>query len=363
MKKGKGNNMNDGFLKMEDGNNKGEATMDISYIITGSGNINMVIDGESYVVDITHKNYNAIMKALSDEEYEVLPDLMDIAKAITHFTEGRVMVVDGGILYDGREVISPLTDRILNMMDEGMPFKPLVRFLDNLMQNPSSTSIQELYLFLEANTLPITPDGCFLAYKRVNQDYTDCYTGTIDNSVGGEIPPLLRNQVDDNRERTCSFGYHFCSMSYLTTSGYGGRGNPIMILKVNPKDVVSIPSDYNNQKGRCTWYEVVAEHKGTDKEEAFDKTVHDVDGGDYNPDYPDNEDPYDTDKWNQYCPECGSNWDGEYCDDCHWNEGPDDDEVTENEDDYDSNENYGVKPDGSKFHNVRDSKGRFVKKK
>ncbi len=32
-----------------------------------------------------------------------------------------------------------------------------------------------------------------------------------------------------------------------------------MILKVNPKDVVSIPSDYDNAKGRTCRYEVIGE--------------------------------------------------------------------------------------------------------
>ena len=33
-----------------------------------------------------------------------------------------------------------------------------------------------------------------------------------------------------------------------------------MIVKIDPADVVSIPVDYNNSKGRCCKYEVIAEH-------------------------------------------------------------------------------------------------------
>ena len=32
-----------------------------------------------------------------------------------------------------------------------------------------------------------------------------------------------------------------------------------MLLKINPADVVSIPIDYNNSKGRCCRYEVIKE--------------------------------------------------------------------------------------------------------
>ena len=37
------------------------------------------------------------------------------------------------------------------------------------------------------------------------------------------------------------------------------RISRLMVMKVNPADVVSIPHDYKNQKGRCAKYEVIAE--------------------------------------------------------------------------------------------------------
>jgi hypothetical protein len=38
-----------------------------------------------------------------------------------------------------------------------------------------------------------------------------------------------------------------------------------MILKINPADVVSIPTDYNGAKGRCCKYEVVGQVNGDPK--------------------------------------------------------------------------------------------------
>ena len=32
-----------------------------------------------------------------------------------------------------------------------------------------------------------------------------------------------------------------------------------MVIKINPRDVVSIPYDYNNEKMRCCRYEVIGE--------------------------------------------------------------------------------------------------------
>jgi uncharacterized protein YerC len=43
-----------------------------------------------------------------------------------------------------------------------------------------------------------------------------------------------------------------------------GGGNHLMVVKVNPRDVVSIPSDYNNAKGRACEYLIYDEIVNTD---------------------------------------------------------------------------------------------------
>jgi hypothetical protein len=119
----------------------------------------------------------------------------------------------------------------------------------------------------EANSyqVPLTDDGCFLAYKAVRNDYLDCYTGKVDNSVG-QTPMMPRKAVDPDRRNQCSQGYHFCSLGYLASFS----GNKIMAVKVNPKDVVAIPEDYNYTKGRTWKYEVV--YEVADKDEETSKT-------------------------------------------------------------------------------------------
>jgi hypothetical protein len=84
----------------------------------------------------------------------------------------------------------------------------------------------------------------------------------------GCILEMERNQVDDNKDQTCSTGLHFCGMSYLSCFG----GERTVIVKINPRDVVSIPSDYNEAKGRACRYEVVGE-LGVEPEEAFTAPV------------------------------------------------------------------------------------------
>ena len=69
---------------------------------------------------------------------------------------------------------------------------------------------------------------------------------------------MPRNFVNDNKEETCSTGLHFCSREYAE-GFFGNSGDRMMVIKINPRDVVSIPVDYNNTKGRCSRYEVVGE--------------------------------------------------------------------------------------------------------
>ena len=52
----------------------------------------------------------------------------------------------------------------------------------------------------------------------------------------------------------------------------------VMLLKINPADVVSIPADYNDTKGRCAKYEVVDVYHDFDfnnpTQSLFDKSVY-----------------------------------------------------------------------------------------
>jgi hypothetical protein len=123
--------------------------------------------------------------------------------------------------------------------------------------------------FLEYKELPITDDGCFLAYKGVSEHYYSIHgnpktvvvqgitttDGKIFNGVGSKIEVKRRN-VDDNRNNHCSFGLHVGSLDYARS--FGQR---VVVVKVNPKDVVSVPTDYNCQKCRVSAYEVVSDYE------------------------------------------------------------------------------------------------------
>lgn len=177
------------------------------------------------------------------------------ATRLTIMTVGTgVVITENGVTYEGAPIDDHLKDRVLAMVREGLDPEPWRKFVARIYANPSIASREELGLFLMNADLPITEDGCFLAYKKVTSDYKDCHTRQFDNSVG-QLLTMPRDEVDDNRHNTCSRGFHFCSRSYLSCFG----GSRVMVVKIDPADVVSIPTDYNFAKGRTWRYEVVAE--------------------------------------------------------------------------------------------------------
>jgi len=281
------------------------------FLITQSGITIHKDDNSTVIVPKSHLNYTKIEDLITapDEivKDEEIMSLVDVATSIKLFTHKEFTITNTGdeftLEHNGEKLNSALSSRIVYIYKQGGSFKHFLDFYRNLMNNPSKQSIDELYDFLTANNLPITEDGHFLAYKVVTKDFKDIHSNTFDNSVGA-IVQMPREDVDDDRTRTCSNGLHFAAYDYLKYYGKNDKNNTIVIVKINPKDVVSIPEDYNNQKGRCCKYTVLGAIEATnsflkegyaksssylEEDELYDDTIDDdVDSTDYDyePDVP-----------------------------------------------------------------------------
>lgn len=273
--------------------------MSFPYIIQGN-NITVIIGSTPHTISNTHITYDQVLDAIRDQDWDAVKALIEPKQVVINFGQGNIKIRDNIFYWRDREMHNALTTRIVQMIKDGFSVEPLINFMNNLMQNPSKRAVDELYTFLECNNLPITPDGCFLAYKKVNNNYTDVHSGTVVNKPAylfdseqldalktnaqqcgknnevtvyinnheETVVAMERNYVDDDKERTCSNGLHFCSLDYLNHFG----GDRIVIVKVNPEDVVSIPVDYNHSKGRTCKYTVIGE-LGVDPEQAFTQAV------------------------------------------------------------------------------------------
>lgn len=246
-------------------------------------NIMAHVNGQTYTASSTHARFPDLVKCLKEDRVQDFLDCFDIKKFINKSFEGTsVSIKDGEVYYGNTHIQSSLSKRISDIVAEGEDPKKFILFLENLMQNPSSNSVEESYEFLAHENLPITDDGCFLGYKTVSSDWYSKASGKLTllkgsaNSNGriyngvGEVIECPRREVDDVAERTCSHGLHVGSLKYAGPGGwYNSSDDIVVIVKVNPKDIVSVPADHNGQKLRVCKYEVVDVYKGV-----LDKAVY-----------------------------------------------------------------------------------------
>lgn len=176
-------------------------------------------------------------------------------------TEGSGISFGRDTIYiDGEPIYGSLCRQIQSMHDEGLPLDPMVNFVRKMRENPSYRIRNQLWCFIEAcqkeGGFTIAEDGDIMAYKVVSSNFKDKHSGKFDNSIGAVVE-MPRNEVDDDPNNTCSSGLHFCAYSYVKS--FSGLGDRLVLVKINPADVVSIPNDYGNAKARCCRYKVISE--------------------------------------------------------------------------------------------------------
>lgn len=232
--------------------------MQSSYLITNTG-ATIFHGGQHLVAGNSHKNYARIVDALKAQDFESAVSLLDLRTAARKFVSADPdFTLDGDLVsYKGRAFDMQVSNKVLAMIEAGNSPDSLFNFLRKVRQNPSATSQAELLLFCEANGFMIHEDGDILAYKSVRANYKDIHSGTVLYEVGSTVE-IPRGEVDDKRENTCSFGLHFASYKYAST-WTRMEDKRMLLIKINPADVVSIPSDYNNQKARTCKLTVAAE--------------------------------------------------------------------------------------------------------
>lgn len=127
-------------------------------------------------------------------------------------------------------------------------------FIENMFKNKYIDCVTEIYDFCKHLDFAITDDGCFFAYKKVNNDFTSIHDGTTMHKIGTIVSV---DEFDTDRDNTCSKGLHFYTSDYGDQLWGDTDIYKTIMVKINPKDVVAIPRDYDGKKGRCAKYEVV----------------------------------------------------------------------------------------------------------
>lgn len=219
----------------------------------------MLDEGDPINILSTDKLYNIISKALNAHEYQKVIDIISDSKNIIKYvTLGKFSLNnEGTVVINDKPIPKPISDKLVKFVNLNIDTLPLEKFWDNLGQNPSEESQKDLFTFLEKNHIPITEDGNFIAYRSVRNDFKDHHTGTMDNRVGN-IVEMERASVNSDRSVACASGLHVAAYRYLPTMPAG----IILEVKVDPKDVVSVPIDHDTQKMRVCRFEILSVHSG-----------------------------------------------------------------------------------------------------
>jgi hypothetical protein len=284
--------------------------MQYSLVGTEEGqNITVFVDGAApLVAHSSHPNFAQILERVLNNDESAI-DLFDIASAagkkFDKVTE-RVSVANGKLYLDGDRIDNALADQVGRFMREGVEdWKPLVNFFENVQSNPNEHSREQLYTWLKAADFTITPQGYIVGYKGVKSDKNGGYVsisqgpaivdgvavnGAVPNNPGSVVE-MARGDVAHDPSTACSTGLHVGTYEYAQGFGYG----VVLEVQVNPRDVVSVPTDCSGQKMRTCRYTVIQAI-----EVPYEAPIR-----------------YDDDEWD-YCEDCGChNEDCDcFCEDC-----------------------------------------------
>ncbi|MCL2312787.1 MAG: hypothetical protein FWC41_09945 [Firmicutes bacterium] len=214
-------------------------------------------NGDIAVWKVDNAQYTKIIEMCQRNEWIQIETLHNQAKII--MTANDISVNESGhVVVNNIELKPDEENHLLNMIqllkEKGCIESELDKvrpFLRNMLENPYIDATHELYLYCKNMDFEITEDGCFLAYKNVREDLSSIHDGGKTKHIIGQYTEV--ENFDTDRNKTCSTGLHFAAKGYLNSY----VGSTTIVVKVNPKDVVAIPTDYNHMKGRCKRYMTV----------------------------------------------------------------------------------------------------------
>ena len=222
--------------------------------------LNVFFQGKSHTIYATDAKFESAVEEYKNQNWDALHNILNPAQVFLNLYAKyeQIEVKDGNVYVSGEPISNLVASRILDFLAEGVDCVPIFKFITKLNLNPSSRAVNELYTFLEHKFLPVTDNGNFLAYKALRSDFTDVHSGKFDNNVGNVLE-MPRNKVDDNKEAGCSYGFHAGTLEYAR--GFRPCNGKLVVVEINPADVVSIPTDCECQKLRTCKYMVHSEYE------------------------------------------------------------------------------------------------------
>jgi len=229
----------------------------LRYVLT-KDNMTVYLKTGIKVIPRSNTRFAELMLAVADGDEKSVESITNPNLLVKHKSGLWELDGKGTMVISGKRVPKALAARLLEFHADGTNLNPLLKLWKNILANPDAATREDLYGYLEYNGHPITPDGCFIAYRAVHRladgSLVDNHTKTMSNEVG-TVVKMNRKDCDTNRNNTCSTGLHAANMDYVKGS-YSGK--VVVNVKVNPKDVTAIPTDYSNHKMRCCEFKIIS---------------------------------------------------------------------------------------------------------
>jgi hypothetical protein len=247
----------------------------MTYTLVPNRNLTVVTsDFKVITIAADNPNWKAILECIRKDDEAGVVRLMSIKETVKSFgigvqNRGDIEIRGSDVYYRTEKLYGEDVSRILSFVQDGIQPTGMINFLERKLKNPSKRSVDSLYHFLENRGMPITPRGTFLGYKGLLGDYASRNTGVeplvsgirltngaIDNHIG-QSPRVERRYVCDDFNQGCGPGLHVGSLEYAIDFAEGeGR---VVIVEVDPADVVSVPNEEHTKLRTCA-YTVVGEY-------------------------------------------------------------------------------------------------------
>lgn len=241
----------------------------------------------SVLIAASDPTYGPVRRYLVDEHGE---DFATVRGLVDSFRTGvkqaavqAVAVVDGDTdqaevepyrITHGDPVEEVVLAAAIRLTNSDADLAPLGAFLRRLERNPSAASRSQLFGWLKSGGFTLTTDGLIVGYKSVRADGRSAHAGrepvTVQaqdgsvETVVGHVPYpvgatvwMARDLVNEDRNSACSVGLHVGTFGYAQSFS-----EQMLVVLVDPADVVSVPTDSRAQKMRVCRLYVAARHDG-----------------------------------------------------------------------------------------------------
>ena len=244
----------------------------LSHIKDGQGHWTVTLNGQPHLFDPSHPHYTSLVQCVHAGDADEFVNLLNTGLVVEDWSEGDFKFRDGLLYFEDEQVAKDPTNRIVECLQQGFPHQFMMNYLTNLYDNVSERAVQESYKWSSHKGLPITEDGMLVGYKGVRPyagetiqgkngeikegDLVDIYTGNSFRNNVGDTASMKRRQVCDDHTQGCNTGLHVGTYDYACD--WAGNTGVVVLVKFNPKDIVSVPSDCNCEKMRVSSYEVIS---------------------------------------------------------------------------------------------------------